>query len=533
MKLRFLPILLMLFLLIGPLSSQLRYDYTKRYDTLGVGAVRMVYDQTGSLYYRGTAQWNRVPGSDRTIVFDHGLYLVGTIGGEVHGKLNHWDSPYVPGPIVNGAPVYRGADSLRFRPYVLTNRFPPAANRDYAAWPADLGAPVDSLGRPRVFGDETVWMVYNASAVSRIDRALHLDTTKSVFPVEIRHSAYGFRNSPQYFLSFLSDVVLLEWELINKGTEVIDSLYIGFWTDIDFNNADNNLPGVDTTLQLGYCWTADSVYTDRVHPMAVGYTLLFGPQVPDGSGTADVQEAELPGMRNLPVTSFLAIDDDSYADSSDRGPPKSLGTAWNVAGGLRQRGGPVIDPTTGLPTRFPYAGDPVTRTGWIHAPNTTSGGAGFILFTGPVTMRPGDGQWLMVALIPALSVDNKAAVTQLRYKARLLQELSVRELRGSGFDWTGASQQPEPVPVYHDLRSCYPNPFNPVTRIPYDIALESDVRLEIYNTLGQKVRSLVDARMPAGSYTAVFDAAGLPSGVYHAVLKVNYLVFHTRMVLLK
>jgi hypothetical protein len=59
-----------------------------------------------------------------------------------------------------------------------------------------------------------------------------------------------------------------------------------------------------------------------------------------------------------------------------------------------------------------------------------------------------------------------------------------------------------------------PNPANPMTTITYAIANPSRVKLDIYNISGQKVSTLVDAPMSAGTHAATFDGSGLASGVY-------------------
>lgn len=69
-------------------------------------------------------------------------------------------------------------------------------------------------------------------------------------------------------------------------------------------------------------------------------------------------------------------------------------------------------------------------------------------------------------------------------------------------------------PKTAQLHQNYPNPFNPSTTVTYDLTTAGHVKLEVYNTLGSKVATMVDETQAAGSYTQRFDASRLPSGVY-------------------
>ena len=75
------------------------------------------------------------------------------------------------------------------------------------------------------------------------------------------------------------------------------------------------------------------------------------------------------------------------------------------------------------------------------------------------------------------------------------------------------------IPTTSSLYPNYPNPFNASTQIAYNIATPGPVRLKIYNTLGQPVRTLVDQFQPAGSYQVRWNArdqrgTALAAGVY-------------------
>jgi len=67
----------------------------------------------------------------------------------------------------------------------------------------------------------------------------------------------------------------------------------------------------------------------------------------------------------------------------------------------------------------------------------------------------------------------------------------------------------------------YPNPFNPITKIYYEIPEDGFVTLKIYNALGKEIKTLINENKIAGSYEIEFDASGLPTGIYFNVLQVD------------
>ena len=75
------------------------------------------------------------------------------------------------------------------------------------------------------------------------------------------------------------------------------------------------------------------------------------------------------------------------------------------------------------------------------------------------------------------------------------------------------------IPVSYALGQNYPNPFNPTTTIRYSLAKKGDVALEIYNTLGQRVRTLFSGERGTGEYEIIWDGTNdsgghVASGVY-------------------
>ncbi|MBC8184984.1 T9SS type A sorting domain-containing protein [candidate division KSB1 bacterium] len=76
-------------------------------------------------------------------------------------------------------------------------------------------------------------------------------------------------------------------------------------------------------------------------------------------------------------------------------------------------------------------------------------------------------------------------------------------------------------PTKFDLSQNYPNPFNPETSIRFSLLKSGHVTLDIYNSRGQRVNTIVDKDMSAGEYSINFLADGLTSGVYVYRIKVN------------
>jgi hypothetical protein len=89
------------------------------------------------------------------------------------------------------------------------------------------------------------------------------------------------------------------------------------------------------------------------------------------------------------------------------------------------------------------------------------------------------------------------------------------------------------IPQFFSLHQNYPNPFNPSTTITYELPRMSHVSLCMYNTLGQLMDVLVDETKPAGVFSAQFDAATLPSGVYFYRLQSGEFTQTKKLVLVR
>jgi hypothetical protein len=69
-------------------------------------------------------------------------------------------------------------------------------------------------------------------------------------------------------------------------------------------------------------------------------------------------------------------------------------------------------------------------------------------------------------------------------------------------------------PKKFHLYANYPNPFNPETTIKYDLTDAKFVAIKIYNLHGEEVASLVNEYQKSGSYSIIWNARSVPSGIY-------------------
>ena len=112
-------------------------------------------------------------------------------------------------------------------------------------------------------------------------------------------------------------------------------------------------------------------------------------------------------------------------------------------------------------------------------------------------------------------------------------------LSTAGSNVTGIELQNAPdIPVSFSLSQNYPNPFNPSTVINYRLSAFSNVKLTVYNVLGQKIKTLIDSFQSAGEHSAVWDATteqnlSVSSGTYFYRLETDNWVLRKKMILIR
>jgi serine protease len=95
-----------------------------------------------------------------------------------------------------------------------------------------------------------------------------------------------------------------------------------------------------------------------------------------------------------------------------------------------------------------------------------------------------------------------------------------------------ASYNTAPLPDGFELKN-YPNPFNPITTIKFDLPYATQVRLDIFNILGQRVETVVDEVLQAGPHSFTWDGGQMASGIYLYRLTTDNFTSTRKMVLMK
>jgi hypothetical protein len=83
------------------------------------------------------------------------------------------------------------------------------------------------------------------------------------------------------------------------------------------------------------------------------------------------------------------------------------------------------------------------------------------------------------------------------------------------------------------LNQNYPNPFNPTTTIKYNIPIDANVQLKIYDVLGREISILLNEFQKAGAYTIPFNAEELSSGIYFCRMNSGNFISSVKMILIK
>lgn len=364
---------------------------------------------TSTIHNNGTFARNPITGNANffydqyEIIYVSGLWFGAKVNGEIRASASDYNTDFTGGAIdETGVPF--GKNDPAFRVYKISKNDNANNNIDYAEWPIQYGAPAENFGNPLLLGDQTLW----CSFVDNYIENREYNICQSL-GAEVHQTVWGWKD--------VDNEMFVRWEFINKSEAVWENFYVGIFSDPDITNPNNDLVGSDSTLNLMYCYD----YTEQQYMLpflGVGYVLLESPATYSPGDTAMTFWGQKPNFKNVQVYSPKMTK--STADGFQDPPYRTERTAeilYNRFMCLSRDGEPVIDPETGLPSKWVYSGDPVTGSGWIerliHFADRR-----MMLSTGPVDVAPGDTTAVMFAIVPVRRFKNTTCVFDIKQQAR-------------------------------------------------------------------------------------------------------------------
>lgn len=347
-----------------------------------------------------------------------------------------------------------------------------------------------SVPDPDWFGSETLTLtVTDAGGLT--------DSTKTVFTINPVNDAPEWVHPIPDFMTD-EDVPLII---------PMDSLWL--WAN-DIDNGDNQLIfSVSTPSTV--TWKSEPENT-RISIQGKqdwhgNVNLIFTVKDPAGLAANDTAHLEINAVPDHPAP--FSLIEPMVIDSTNKAWPDSILFIWNATYDPDTPDGLIyytltLRQTQGLETRMFTVFD----TTLIFRPDTTLPDG---LYLWDVTAHVSSG-------LTKVS-DNKGFI-------------SVGDLGGS------STVVAKDIPENYQLRQNYPNPFNPETQISYAIPVTSNIEINIYNALGQKIKSLVNANESPGIYSVLWKGVDdngqkVPSGIYICRMITGKQVFYQKMLLLQ
>jgi hypothetical protein len=470
-----------------------------------------------TIFYHAGFEWPK--GSNKFARFASGIYIGAKVGNDTLLAIVQYDSEFLPGYVdKNGNP--QGKDDPLYKIYKIEEG--DTTSPDYQNWPVNQGAYINTNGKPLLLGKQTMFYSFTDGYPET-----HTVNAGSTAPLK----AQILQTNWCYDLpNHLYNIIFTELRIVNLHNQLWSNAFVGLWTDDDIGEASAEYAGCDSALNLSY--TYDFLDPDPIYgsaPPAVGFMILQGLQDFTGNSTDSSLIHSPPGLnsikkshyKNLRLSSFVPYESSIYGD------PRNFRETYFNLQGLNLIGTQWVNPHTNSATKFPYNGDPETGTGWLM---TSPDDRRSLCNIGPVIVQPNDTQYLIFAQIIARGTSNLNSVTKLKEAA-----LIAKRIYDNNFtNVVSVNEQNQNIPKMFTLYQNFPNPFNPATKIKFDIRQTVNISLKVYDVSGKLISTLiVNEKMNPGIKEITFDAKEIPSGIYFYTLEAGNFKETKKMIVIK
>src|SRR5574338_464392 len=383
---------------------------------------------------------------------------------------------------------------------------------------------------PDLLGDITAWCVYNDGGFFHLPQ-----------DIEVAQTIFGSSSRP-----YLRNVLFIRYAITYRGSNShLDSVYFSIAVDPDLGeNNLNNKAGCDKDFKISYAYK-DTLDND-VKKIPFFFTAFIqGPEIYTGNpcDKSTINNGELIGRKqnqgftNLSHSSFFNFPaPDLFPNQLSERQIYNLMKGRDVFGDqfipceFNELSNFVNVNCDTLNPYFMYDGNPFTPNGWIMK---NSIDVRMLSNIGPFTIKKDTAQEIIIAYAIGSSQSSLAdAFNNGRQFISFAR--SEYDENFSGLTYSNFVRDPEPkVWKYYHLSQNFPNPFNPVTKIAYEIPRNEFVKLKVYNSLGEEVITLVDENRSPGRYEIEFDGSSLTSGIYLYRIDAGGFLESHKMILLK
>lgn len=182
-----------------------------------------VFGHDYGFFYPYTTTADIVNGTNtKSVMYSAGIWMFGRTNGQLRGAVAEYSSEYYPGPMLGTSYDPNGQDNPANRVYKLyADSMESNPNYDYIHWPVNQGAPIDAQGRPLLFGDQTLYSVYNdAYPLSNWD-----NDAGSLPPlgIEIHQTVWAYGKSGSDTLFYPNSYPVTA---IDAGSEVVEAVVV-------------------------------------------------------------------------------------------------------------------------------------------------------------------------------------------------------------------------------------------------------------------------------------------------------------------
>ncbi len=421
-----------------PLLGGLSYN---NHRTLDINDVEAGINISGDMHWDlSNAQYKVPKDSGKHSVFASALWIGGLdANGQLHTAAQTYRQTgidYWPGPIGSISVPFDSASCMQFdriwkmykwRIEEFKNEFAAGnvSNGTYpvpeeiATWPAKGNGSVnDNLAPfvdfnsdgiynpmngdyPDIKGDQMLYYIFNDSL------AVHTETGGLRLGVEVQAKAYAFNCTNIVDSNIvLNRTTLYHYTIINRSNNDYDSVYTGFWCDMDLGNAVDDLVGCDTTRSSGFTYNGDN--DDETasgygqNPPMQNIRVLRGTLADPGDGT----DNDLDGIIDEPgeLTTMNHFMTYNNVNNSPSGNP---GGSWDFYYYMQSKwlngqqltyGGNGLD-TLAPPTNFFFSGVPYDTSGWTDLDFGIPEDRRLLMGSGPVTLQAGDTMTFDIAYV--------------------------------------------------------------------------------------------------------------------------------------